>query len=283
MADADTIVHEVEAFYRTYIDGFNREDTNAFLGSFAYPHALLTGERGMLVTATAADQKRFLQQTMTSLHERSWGRSDLDHLQVRPFADAFAVIVADVTRSKKDESILEKLRACYMVGRGEGTWKILAFMEIKPPFSRPSTGAESYIPEAETLVREVEAFYRAFIDGFNREDTDMYLRSFCYPNALLSGEQGMTINTKESAQQRFYQEVMTAIQGRGWERTGVDRLQVWPLADTMAMLVANMTRYKRDSSVLERGRYCYTVRKDGGAWKILTLTEVKPPFTGPGS
>ena len=136
--------------------------------------------------------------------------------------------------------------------------------------------------DADTIVREVEAFYRAFIDGFNREDTDMYLRSFCYPNALLSGERGMTINAKESDHQRFYQEVMVFIQGRGWERTGVDRLQVWPLADTMAMLMSDITRYKKDGSVLERGRYCYTLRKDGGTWKILTLTEVKPPFPGPG-
>ena len=136
--------------------------------------------------------------------------------------------------------------------------------------------------DAATIVREVEAFYQAFIDGFNREDTDMYLRSFCYPNAMLSGERGMTVNAKESDQQRFYQEVMVSIQGRGWERTGIDRLQVWPLADPMAMLVADITRYKKDGSVLERGRYCYTLREDSEAWKILTLTEVKPPFPGPG-
>jgi len=137
--------------------------------------------------------------------------------------------------------------------------------------------------DVNTIVREVEAFYRAFIDGFNREDTDMYLRLFCYPNALLSGEQGMTINAKESFQQRFYQELMASIQGLGWERTGVDRLQAWPLADNLAMLVADIVRYKKDDSVLERGRYCYTLRKDGNVWKILTLTEVKPPFPGPGT
>ena len=133
-----------------------------------------------------------------------------------------------------------------------------------------------------TLISEVESFYRAFLDGFNREDTDMYLRSFCYPNAILSGDAGMTINTKESDQQRFYQEVMSSIQGRGWERTGVDRLQAWPIADDMAMLVADISRYKKDGSILESGRYCYTVRKDSGTWKILTLTEVKSPFAGPG-
>ncbi|HKA52026.1 MAG TPA: hypothetical protein VKJ47_00040 [Candidatus Binatia bacterium] len=280
MADAEALVREVEAFYGAYIDGFNREDSDAFLQSFAYPHALLTGERGMLVTATAADQRRFYQQTMTSLHGRGWGRSGVDRLRVWPFADDFAMLLADVTRYKKDESVLEKVRACYMARRESGTWKILAFMEIKPPFSGP--GAETRTPEASTIAREAEAFYRAFIDGFNREDTDMYLRSFGYPNALLSGERGLTVNAKESDQQRFYQEVMSSIQGRGWERTGVDRLQAWPLADSVAMLMADITRHKKDGSVLERGRFCYTVRKDGGAWKIMTLTEVKPPFPGPG-
>ena len=133
-----------------------------------------------------------------------------------------------------------------------------------------------------TLTEEVESFYRAFIDGFNREDTDMYLRSFCYPNTILSGDTGMTINAKESDQQRFYQEVMSSIQSRGWDHTGVNRLQAWPIADNIAILVADISRYKKDGSILESGRYCYTVRKESGAWKVLTLTEVKPPFTGPG-
>ena len=137
------------------------------------------------------------------------------------------------------------------------------------------------MPDAATIIQEVETFYRAFIDGFNREDTDMYLRSFCYPNGMLSGEQGMVVNAKESDQQRFYQQVTSDIQGRGWDHTGVDKLQVFPLTDATALLVADITRYTKDNAVLESGRYCYTVRKDGDAWKILTLTAVKPPFTGP--
>ena len=137
--------------------------------------------------------------------------------------------------------------------------------------------------DAATIIREVEDFYRAFIDGFNREDTDMYLRSFCYPNGMLSGENGMIVNAKESDQQRFYQELTYSDQSRGSDHTGVDTLQVFPLTEATALLVADITRYKKDNTALESGRrYCYTVRKDGGAWKILTLTAIKPPFIGPG-
>jgi ketosteroid isomerase-like protein len=281
MANVDCVVREVQDFYQGYIAGFNREDAEAFLQSFDFPHAILNGERGMLVTATASDQRRFYQPLMTGLHERGWGRSGIDLLQIWPFSETLALIAADVTRYKTDESVLEKVRACYMVRRSGEAWRIITLMEVRPPFSGPGGKRENRAPEADSIVRAVEAFYQAFIEGFNREDTDMYLRSFCYPNAMLSGERGMTLNAKESDQQRFYQEVMASIQGRGWERTGVNRLQTWPLAGNLTMFVADIVRYKKDESVLEQGRYCYTVRKDGNAWKILTLAEIKPPFPGP--
>jgi ketosteroid isomerase-like protein len=267
MADASTIIHEVEAAYQTYIALFNREDAAGFVNCFCYPHAMLTGEQGLLMTATAADQQRFHQKIMTDLHGRGWGRSGIDHLRVWSLSDSLALLAADFARYKTDGSVLEKGRAGYTLRRESGTWKILTLMVMT---SGPST-----------IVEEVDAFYRGFIDGFNREDTDLYLRSFGYPNATLSGEQGLTIRTKESEQQRFYQEIMTAIQGRGWDHTGVDHLQAWPLGSALAMLVADIVRYKKDKTVIERGRYWYTVRKDGGNWKVLTLAEVKPPFTGP--
>src|SRR4249920_2208352 len=140
---------------------------------------------------------------------------------------------------------------------------------------------EVIMADEATLAGEVESFYRAFLDGFNREDTDMYLRSFCYPNGILSGEHGLIINAKESDQQRFYQEVMSSIQSRGWDHTGATHLQVWPISEGIAFLVADISRYKKDNSILESGRYCYTVRKDKGVWKVMTLTEVKSPFSGP--
>src|SRR5262249_1000062 len=156
MSDTDSIVREVQVFYRAYIDGFNREDADAFLGSFDYPHVLLIGGRGMLVTATASDQRRFHQQTMTALHGRGWGRRAVARVQIWPFSDVLAMIVADVTRYKKDESVLEHVRACYLPRRDHGTWKILALMEIKPPFSGPGEGEKSRVAEADTVVGEVE-------------------------------------------------------------------------------------------------------------------------------
>ena len=46
--------------------------------------------------------------------------------------------------------------------------------------------------------------------------------------------------------------------------------------------MADYSRHRKDGSVLERGRTCYTLRRDAGAWKIVSMLEVSEPHLGPG-
>jgi ketosteroid isomerase-like protein len=136
--------------------------------------------------------------------------------------------------------------------------------------------------DSDQIVREVEQFYAHYIDAFNREDIDLFMQSFDLPFAALSGEHGATVFADEAARQRFYTQTMSAIQRRGWGRSAVDRVKAWPLADNLATLIADVTRYKKDGTILERLRAFYTLRNDGKAWKIVTLSMANPPFPGPG-
>ena len=135
---------------------------------------------------------------------------------------------------------------------------------------------------ANTIVPEVEAAYQAYIDVFNREDAAGFMAAYCHPHTMLSGEQGLILINKQEDHLRFYQRTMTTLRERGWQRSGIDRLQIWPFADSLAQLVADITRYKADGAILEQGRYCYMLRRDGTAWKILALAEITAPFSGPG-
>jgi ketosteroid isomerase-like protein len=137
MADTNTIVRELEAAYQHYIDVFNREDAAGFVGCYTHPHTMWSGEQGLSIVNTATDHERGYHAIMTTLHKQEWGRSGIDRMQIWPFSDSLAQLVADVTRYKKDGSVLEKLRACYMLRRTEGDWKILAFGLVAPPFSGP--------------------------------------------------------------------------------------------------------------------------------------------------
>jgi ketosteroid isomerase-like protein len=135
---------------------------------------------------------------------------------------------------------------------------------------------------SEQIVRDIEQSYAHYIDAFNREDIDLFMQSFDLPFAALSGEQGATVFADEAARQRFYTQIMSSIHKSGWARSGIDLVKVWPHAENLATLMADVTRYKKDGSILERLRAFYTLRNDGKAWKIVTLAMAYAPFPGPG-
>jgi ketosteroid isomerase-like protein len=134
----------------------------------------------------------------------------------------------------------------------------------------------------EEISRELEAFYQSYIAAFNREDIDAFTESFAYPYAWISGRHGLSQCATEGDHQRSFGKIMADLKERGWVRSNIDQLKVWALAEDLAMILADVTRHKADGSVLERVRACYTVQRDAKGWKIVTLSEVRPPFLGPG-
>jgi NTF2-like protein (DUF6841) len=135
---------------------------------------------------------------------------------------------------------------------------------------------------ASEIVKELETFYKGYIDAFNREDIDMYTQTFAFPYAFIVGDKGLAVCRDETAHQRFYTNVAIGLKERGWARSGIDQVRAWPYAENLAMILADVTRYRADDSVIEKVRATYTVRRDGKNWKIVVLSEVKPPFLGPG-
>jgi hypothetical protein len=134
----------------------------------------------------------------------------------------------------------------------------------------------------EEISKELEAFYQSYIAAFNREDIDAFTESFAYPYAWISGRHGLNQCATEGDHQRSFGKIMADLKERRWVRSSVDQLKTWALAEDLGMILADVTRHKADGSVLERVRACYTVQRDAKGWKILTLSEVKPPFLGPG-
>lgn len=135
---------------------------------------------------------------------------------------------------------------------------------------------------AAEIKSELESFYRGYIDAFNREDLDHFLDCFAIPYAWVSGDRGLSTVTSEIDHQKAFSRIMIEIKSRGWVRSTVDRMSTWVFADDLGMILADYTRYKADDSILEQGRACYTVRRDGKPWKMVSLSEVKAPFLGPG-
>jgi hypothetical protein len=135
---------------------------------------------------------------------------------------------------------------------------------------------------SEEICEELEAFYKSYGAAFVTEDAAAISKSFGCPVAWISGQQGLDQFATESDIRRMLGKFLTDLKERGWVRSEVDQLKIWPLAEDLAMLLGDVTRYMADGSVLERVRGWYIVRRDTAGWKIITLSEVKPPFLGPG-
>jgi hypothetical protein len=134
----------------------------------------------------------------------------------------------------------------------------------------------------EQIGNELEGFYKSYIEAFNREDMNVFSESFAYPYAWISGERGLSQCATEGDHQRMFGKIMVDLKDRGWARSAVDRTKTWPLAENLGMILADVTRHKRDGSILEQVRACYTLRRDAKGWKIVALAEIKPPYLGPG-
>jgi ketosteroid isomerase-like protein len=139
------------------------------------------------------------------------------------------------------------------------------------------------VSNIEQISEELETFYKSYIAAFNREDVDAFTDSFAFPYAWITGRRGLGQCATEGDHQRSFGKIMADLKERGWVRSAIDQLRVWPLAEDLAVILADVTRYKADGSILEQVRACYTVRRDTKNWKIVTLSEVKPPFLGPGN
>jgi hypothetical protein len=131
------------------------------------------------------------------------------------------------------------------------------------------------------ITRELESFYQHYIDVFNRED-DQFYECFALPYATISGERGLGVVASEADHRKAFARSMVMLKQRGWARSDIVSIKTWALADNHGMILSDVNRFKADNSELEKVRACYMLRRDGGVWKIVTISEVKPPYLGPG-
>jgi ketosteroid isomerase-like protein len=133
----------------------------------------------------------------------------------------------------------------------------------------------------EQIRKELEAFYKSYAAAFNSKDVRAISDRFSCPCALITGH-GLNQCSTESDFQHLLGRYLADLKQRGWTRSEMGQLKIWPMADDLAMVLADGTRYKADGSLLEPVRSCYMVRRDAKSWKIVTISEVEPPFLGPG-
>ena len=132
------------------------------------------------------------------------------------------------------------------------------------------------------LVHEAETCYTAYAEAFNHEDIATVVRYISAPYAMVIGANApMFSPTPESVRKQF-DGALADMKRRGWVRSDFKVVHTWLLSKDHALLMSDIVRYKADKSVLEKGRYIYSIRRAEPVWQITGVTNVDPGFTGPG-
>ena len=133
-----------------------------------------------------------------------------------------------------------------------------------------------------TIAHEVETSYEAYSTAFNDRNMETVLRYVAAPYVLtIGGNVPWVTETAEQVKALFDKNLQTML-GRGWARSDSKVKKVWALSEDHVLLLSDITRFKTDGSVLEKGRYLYFLRRGGQSWQITGVTDIAPPFTGPG-
>jgi ketosteroid isomerase-like protein len=112
----------------------------------------------------------------------------------------------------------------------------------------------------EQIRKVLEAFYKSYAAAFNSKDVSAISECFACPCALITGH-GLNQCATESELQQLLERYLADLTERGWTRSEVGQIKIWPMAEDLAMVLADGTRHKADGSMLEPVRSCYTVRR----------------------
>jgi len=133
------------------------------------------------------------------------------------------------------------------------------------------------------ITKEVEGFYRAFMDAFNHYDLVRHSQFVDLPYVLISGDGGVVVCATTSEHERLSAQIFADLKARGWARSEVDRVRISLYAANHALIVSDITRRRGDGSILQKNRFCYTARHDGHSWKMIAYSPVADGFLGPGN
>ena len=113
----------VKAVLPAYEAAWSCHDAHAVAGFYAEP-AMRVARGGPVVRPTRADQEAFFRAFLGALVSRGYGRSQCEHLDVRPLDGETAIASGVSARYRSDGGLLERVAVTYGLRKTDEGWKI---------------------------------------------------------------------------------------------------------------------------------------------------------------
>jgi hypothetical protein len=116
--------------------------------------------------------------------------------------------------------------------------------------------------------REVMSLLDAFMTAFNRQDAWAEARTYHFPHFRLANDQ-MSVWDKPGAEtDAWMNDTYKTLRESGWDHSSWTRRRIVHISEAKAHVDTEITRYRKDGTVIARFESLYIVTKDRGGWGI---------------
>jgi ketosteroid isomerase-like protein len=248
---------EVRAFFNQYIDRYNEREIEEFLSLFS-----------LKAKQNQQDGLPEIRTIYTSLFNRSKSlHLSLEDMKIEIYQNAVEMkgryTVNQVLKEGGGKKVW-KGDARWILGREEEKLQILS---VDYEYSIPPTPAGERMPEPSPLItkeEEVEQFFSAYIDRYNRKDVNGFL-SFFSPKAVQNKRDG--IEGIRSIYTKFFDEskaLRFQVEGK---KTEIYQNRV----EVKARFRVEQTLKKGKKEMVWTGNIRWVLGRENGALKILSL------------
>jgi ketosteroid isomerase-like protein len=248
---------EVRAFFNQYIDRYNKRDIEEFLSLFSL---------------RAKQNQRDGLPEIRMIYTNLFNRSESLHLSVE---DMKIQIYQNAVEMKGRYTVNQVLKE----GEGKKVWKgdarwilgreeeKLQILSVDYEYSIPPTPAGETMPEPPPLIakeEEVEQFFSAYIDRYNRKDVNGIL-SFFSPKAVQNQRDG--IEGIRSIYTKFFDESKALRYQVEGKKTEIYQNRV----EVKASFRVDQTLKKGKKEMVWTGNIRWVLGREDGALKILSV------------
>jgi hypothetical protein len=106
------------------LDAFNRQDARSEERTYQFPHYRLANGVMSVWSAPGDETKAWMEGTYKTLRESGWDHSSWTRRRIVHISDSKAHVDTEITRYRKDGTVLARLDSLYIVTKENGRWGI---------------------------------------------------------------------------------------------------------------------------------------------------------------
>ena len=153
---------------------------------------------------------------------------------------------------------------------------------LVPLLAFPAAAGSQAAFDRNQAEREVISVLDAFMTAFNREDAQAEARTYHFPHFRLANDQ-MSVWDKAGPESGAWMNgTYKTLRESGWDHSAWTRRRIVHISDTKAHVDTEITRYRKDGTVITSIESLYIVVKESGRWGIKMRSSFDRVIAAPG-